>query len=286
MKNIIQVLKDKDFWMRIVFIISASLFIITGSAHAQIQGLVAAYSFDEGKGNIVRDYSGYNNMGALKSGPVWVEGKYGKGLFFDGIDDRVTINDSNSLDLSKNLTIEAWVRPMQDLRGWRSIIFKGQSDYLVYALYASSDSNRPAQAISVNDEESQLYGNNRLAPHTWAHLAVTYDGKKQSFYIDGELICEMALQGAIKESKNSLQIGGNTIWMQEAFRGIIDEVRIYSRALSQQEIIDDMHTAVASENGLFPDYTRYAYNFGGKSAPNLNAQNVPFFNPGYHMGIE
>ena len=64
---------------------------------------------DEGSGTTISDRSGNNNTGTLTNGPTWTAGEYGGALLFDGADDRVRVNDSNSLDLTTAATFEAWV---------------------------------------------------------------------------------------------------------------------------------------------------------------------------------
>ena len=76
-----------------------------GSAYGQVAGLSAAYSMDEGSGTSISDASGNNNTGTLTNGPTWTTGKYGGALLFDGLDDRVRVNDSNSLDLTTAATL-------------------------------------------------------------------------------------------------------------------------------------------------------------------------------------
>ena len=86
-----------------------------GSRHstggAASPGLVAAYSFDAGTGNVLADASGNNQNGSI-SGATWTAaGRNGGALTFDGTNDKVTIADHESLDLTTGMTLEAWVRP-------------------------------------------------------------------------------------------------------------------------------------------------------------------------------
>src|ERR1041385_7221686 len=74
-------------------------------------GLVAAYSFDEGSGTTVNDFSGNGNTGTI-SGATWTTlGKFSNAMRFNGSTNWVTVNDSDSLDLSTGMTLEAWVFP-------------------------------------------------------------------------------------------------------------------------------------------------------------------------------
>src|SRR5262249_31144954 len=76
-----------------------------------LPSLVAAYSFDEGTGNVLHDVSGNGNDGTVASA-TWSSGKYGGALTFTGASgSSVTVNDSASLDLTTGMTVEAWVSP-------------------------------------------------------------------------------------------------------------------------------------------------------------------------------
>jgi hypothetical protein len=76
------------------------------------------------------------------------------------------------------------------------------------------------------------------------HLAATYDGQQQRLYVNGVQVANRAQTGASLTSTSALRIGGNGVF-GEYFAGRIDEVRIYSRALTAGEIVTDMNRAVA-----------------------------------------
>ena len=92
-------------------IITAVLMIGPATGGAASPGLVAAYSFDAGTGSVLADASGNDRNGSI-SGASWTTaGRNGGALTFDGINDKVTIADHASLDLTTGMTLEAWVRP-------------------------------------------------------------------------------------------------------------------------------------------------------------------------------
>ena len=95
---------------------------------------MAYWKFDEGSGTSVADSSGNGNTGTLVNGPLWTAGRVGNALFFDGIDDNVTVPDSTSLDLSSSFTLSAWVNPASTFTDFRSILVKNYK----YYLYASA----------------------------------------------------------------------------------------------------------------------------------------------------
>jgi hypothetical protein len=203
-------------------------------------GLVAAYGFEEGSGTTAGDGSGHGYTGAI-SGATWVsQGRFGKALAFNGQNSWVTV-DAAALTLPGPLTVEAWVNPTAN-GGWRSIVVKEQADQLAYGLYSDSDTGRPRGLVYIGGEQDAA-GTAQLPLNTWTHLAMTYDGAQLRLFVNGAPAGSRALTGAIAGSTQPLRIGGNGIW-GEYFAGLIDEVRIYSRALSQAEIQADMNLPV------------------------------------------
>jgi Concanavalin A-like lectin/glucanases superfamily len=82
-----------------------------------------------------------------------------------------------------------------------------------------------------------------LRRNRWSHLAMTWDGLTMRMYVDGEQVSSHALVGTAPASGGPLRIGGNAIW-PEFFKGVIDEVRVYDRALDTTEVARDRDTAV------------------------------------------
>ena len=192
----------------------------------------------EGSGTTTSDRSGNGNTGTL-SGATWTTaGLAGVGLSFDGINDRVNVNDSASLDLTGGMTLEAWVYPTV-LSGWRTVFLKERSGGLVYALYAHDNVSQPAAYVRVGNADWRVAGASPLPLHTWTHLATTYDGATLRLYVNGQEVGNRAVGGAIQVSTGRLRMGGNAVWA-EWFAGQIDEVRIYNRALTPAQIQADM----------------------------------------------
>ena len=134
--------------MCVVSVFAAGLSAATGASAAG-SGLVASYDFDAGSGSVLADRSGNGNNGVL-SGATWSKsGKYGGALTFDGVDDWVTVADSSSLDLTKGMTIEAWVNPAALSGSWRTVAVKEQPDQLDYALYAHTNQDGPSGHVFV-----------------------------------------------------------------------------------------------------------------------------------------
>jgi fibronectin type 3 domain-containing protein len=213
-------------------------------------GLVGAYGFDEGAGTAVGDASGTGNAGTL-SGPAWTAaGKYGGALSFDGVNDSVVVADAASLDLTTGMTLEAWVKPSA-LAIWRTVVFKEQTGNLVYGLYANRNTSVPNAQVHIGTAARNVNGTSGIPLDAWSHLATTYDGATLRLFVNGAQVGQLAFSGSISTSNGVLRIGGNSIW-NEWFQGVIDEVRIYNRALSQAEIETDMTRSIGVPDTTVP----------------------------------
>jgi PKD repeat protein len=238
---------------------------------ASTSGLVAAYNFEEASGTTAFDASGQNNHGAITQA-TYTQGKYGNALNFDGVNDWVTVNDSATqgpLDLTKGMTVAAWVYPTATMSNWRSVLLKERAGGLAYGLYANSDSNQPVGSINIGGNDKNQAGGSALKANTWTHLAATYDGASatQRLYVNGTQVASRAQTGSLTVSDRVLRIGGNSVW-SEFFKGHIDEVRVYNRALKAEEIQADMNTAggrllgsqqTSSYTDTISQYTAKAY---------------------------
>ncbi len=211
-------------------------------------GLVAAYNFDSVTDSLVVDGSGNGNTGIV-NGPILALGRNGNGLKFDGINDLVSIRNSTALALTKNFTIEAWVKPAAISRS--SIIFKEQVGGSVYNLYAFEDADLAAASFNDGTLDNTVSTNSAIAINKWTYMAVTYDGASLKIYRNGFAVASLKTTKAVKTSNGLLQIGGNKIW-GDYFNGLIDDVRIYNTARTQTQIQSDAKTPVVNSAATAP----------------------------------
>jgi hypothetical protein len=204
-------------------------------------GLVGYWNFDEGSGTIANDLSGNNNDGTIfdgaTPGATWTSsGVYGGALSFDGTNDYVLVPDDDSLDLSSGMTIAAWINS-GSTSGARVIAAKwddniGQHSYIFKDHDASS--NLRIELWGLAD----IAGGTAIATGSWIHVAATFDSSTVKLYYNGAEDASAVRIGSIPASASALRIGavatGGTI--TQNFMGLMDEVYIYDRALSVDEI--------------------------------------------------
>ena len=214
-------------------------------------GLVLALNFNELSGATALDASG-NNLNGTVLGATRVEGRFGGALSFDGVNDWVTVTDTTGspLDLTAGMTLEAWVKP-DALNGWDTALLKERGANLMsYGLYAHDGAPlaggvaAPAGYIRTGSADQAIRNTAPLAVGEWSHLAMTYDGATMRIYVNGVQVASRAQSGAIAVGNGALRIGGNNSFAGEFFRGLIDEVRVYNRALSAAEITQDMNSGI------------------------------------------
>jgi hypothetical protein len=220
---------------------TATTYTATFVPSAAPAGLVAAFGLDAGAGSTVADSSGRGNGGSV-SGATWTSsGRFGSALSFDGVNDWVTVADSASLDLGSGMTVEAWVRPSR-LGGWRTVVFKERVGGVVYGLDADAAGGRPLGQVDIGGERNAV-GSASLPLNAWSHLAVTFDGSVVRLFVNGVQAGSLPFVGSMAASTGPLRLGGNGVW-GEWFAGLIDEVRVYNRALTTSEIQRDMQAPV------------------------------------------
>lgn len=193
-------------------------------------GLVAYYPFE---GNAL-DVSGNDNNGTEKGGVTYTNGVLGQAASFDGVDDYIDVADSATLDISGNeLTIAAWVKPDQTGFDSHAIVSKYFGDG--YYLRVNPDGSVDFSARGTLQTNVGV-----VAPGNFVHVVGTSDGTNSSIYVNGQLISsgQTCFPGpcSITPTEHPLTIGAWPISHDMKFKGTIDELRIYNRALSETEI--------------------------------------------------
>ncbi len=146
-----------------------------------------------------------------------------------------------SLNLTTGMTLSAWIRPTASQSGWRTIVQR-QAD--AYFLTSSNDQPmRPAGGGTIGGGVRYVGGPTANPLNTWTHVALTFDGNQLRLHVNGTQVATRGANGTIQTVANPLWIGGNQPY-GEYFQGLIDEVRVYNRALTATDIQTDMNTSI------------------------------------------
>jgi hypothetical protein len=189
---------------------------------------------------VVLDSSGYGNNGALTGTPLWVNGRIHGGLTF-GIGTYVECPNSPSLDVRNALTLTMWVKDVNVADGEpNAYLMKGEFTYGMRNSVANDVNNIEFYIYSVGFHYARFPVTSAF-DGTWHHLAGTYDGSALRLYIDGQVKATTACTGLINRDTNYLVNLGRNSQGDSAnrwwFEGDMDDVRIYDRALSEEEIL-------------------------------------------------
>jgi concanavalin A-like lectin/glucanase superfamily protein/Big-like domain-containing protein len=233
--------------MRLVLAAAMSLVALAllpaASADEPARGLVAAYGFDEGSGGLVSDASGNGHVGTI-SGATWASGRHGGALSFNGTNASVDLGALGTF-YQGGFTLEAWVQKENATR----------NDVAVVGTWTGSGGGGPMLWVDHVATHYQLTLNIGLSNYLdssrnptageWEHLAATFDGTTARFYVDGTEVANRTVSFSVGAS-NAWRIGAYENSPAGFFDGLVDDVRIYDRALAAAEIQDDMNQPVTS----------------------------------------
>ena len=190
--------------------------------------------FDHDDGDKARDRSGHKNHGTLY-GPARVAGKVADALSFDGENDYVDVPTSPSLVSFTQFSIAAWIK-MPDHTDTQAYVIarKAANDYLAQIM---PDGKALVGANLIGTGFVSVLGNTVVDDDVWHHVAGVYDGVDLRVYVEGSLDkTPVSATGTVLDSNRPLGIGDYFPYPSEPAKGIIDELRIYNRALSAAEI--------------------------------------------------
>jgi len=219
-----------------------SLLVSISYANFPANKMVLYFPFEEGEGVTIHDTSRTGNDGEIKGDVVWSdEGKYGKALKFNAKDGYILVSASPSLDIDTEVTIMAWVNWVNAGDAWLTIMASGQQNgpWETYGMFIHRDTKKVY--FPVNLESGFIWWPDNTSPgdatqpEVWQHICGTYDGDIVKIYVDGELLAEIARGSKLVPTEMDLRIGhrlGSTCY----FNGLMDEVAIFEKALSQDEI--------------------------------------------------
>lgn len=198
--------------------------------------VIGLWLFDEGKGDIAKDSSKNKNDGKLIDNPTWVDGKFGKALSFDVEGPFVKI-DVPRVQLN-SWTAMVWIYPYKTKTGH----FQGLIQAWPNGGEFQIDGNG---AVGVHP----VYGGS-LKDKEWAHVAARVDSGNAQIYINGKEV----IKGAVP-IVTFVQIGIGDLYAVPAgfnykYTGIIDEVAIFNKTISEADIVDIMNKGLGKVMGV------------------------------------
>jgi len=216
-------------------------------------GLIVYLSFDEGKGKTTKDVSGNKNDGTLEGPLKWEDGKFGKALRFEtGAGTWVKVESNKQMNVDK-FTFMAWVNIEDWVGGTRQIVGKsihgGCAGRLQYGLF--SEGGQMTLRLAGEGGSPNIFAKPPEA-NKWVHLACSNDGKEGKIFYDGKEVGKGAAGGKLKPSPDPWAIGQDCDRLNYIPTGLIDEVRLWDRALSEKEIGQYMEMGVKEALAVNP----------------------------------
>ena len=218
------------------------LFALTTPVYAGLddKSLVLYLSFDEGKGGKAADGSVHGHDGEFVQNPTWVDGQFGKALEFDGTKgDHVIVPINDTLQLREQFSIAFWVkRDAAQIREWNYMVTAGSLKWA--SIFRNSD-NKTYFWSTSGGGWAQKAVTDDIQPDDWVHLAVTHDTKsKVVIYNDGKEAGGGAKPPVVDLIDGSVMVGARHPG-EEFFTGIIDEVFLFNRIITEAEIGEIMN---------------------------------------------
>jgi hypothetical protein len=194
------------------------------------------YKFNETTGTTASDASGNGNNGTLNGGASFVAGQTTNALSLNGSTGYVSMPAGVVSSLT-DFTISAWVK-LTTSNTWNRVCDLGTGTS-AYLFLTANSGNAPRFAIKNGGSEQQITGTSALPTGTWVHLAVTLSGNTGTLYVNGTAVATntgITIKPTNLGSTTLNYIGRSQFLSDPYFNGLIDDFRIYGRALSSTEV--------------------------------------------------
>jgi len=226
-------------------LITLSCLILSPSTIALDKDLIIYFSFDEISGDVVKNRGSLKGEGKLIKNPKIVDGKLGKALMFGGeaSGQYVQVDHQPALDADKAVTAMSWIYPNSwphmgsccD-QVWGAGVHGGCGGRVQWGLFQEGDLKARFETTGGRLDVPTALPEEKK----WTHVAITYDNGDGKIFIDGKLAGQGKVSGAFQKSNEPLMIAADCERLNYIFDGIIDEFRLYHRALSEEEIAKTM----------------------------------------------
>lgn len=193
------------------------------------KGLIAYYPFNS------NTYDSINSNHGILHGAISTTDRFGNensAYQFDGWDDYISISNSSELEnIERELTLSVWFNTFSYYNGWavimgKSNIKKPSSEQ--YSFYYNSNGD-----IYFNNE---IIAKRRIDSNKWYHFTLSYKDKQVNCYLNGKKIGSKEVKLGVVKNSLAIDIGRHIPGATEFYNGIIDDIRIYNRKMSENEI--------------------------------------------------
>lgn len=206
----------------------------------QPSGLLAYYPMEESAGVSVYDESTNSLNGTINGSVSRTAGKVSQAVSFDGVSNRVSVPDNSLFEPSGDMTLEAWAKPATSSLSTQRIAAKYGTYFLAY-----DGSNKMRFNVNCSTLQTVTSTSTLATVGTWYHIVGVRTGNTLQIYINGVKEAESTVCSAANAASSSSFDIGDIATVSTPFNGMIDEVKLFSRALSAGEIKAEYDAGVA-----------------------------------------
>jgi hypothetical protein len=217
-----------------------------GFGSSVVTGMVSHWLLDENSGTTAIDFVGGNNA-SLNGTAAWAptEGQVDGAVRLDGPGSYLSIGNESNFDFTNAMTVACWIKPDTFDATWQAFVCKGDNSWRLHRAGDTNFINFAGTGLSQLDVTGTIDVNDGQ----WHHIAGIYDGANLYVYVDGNLDASVASTGQIANTGDPVFIGSNASMSNREFKGLIDDVCIFNRALTADEIAS-LYTATATRTDL------------------------------------
>lgn len=227
----------------IIVFLAVCMHVFSVSAAKLVEDCVGLWLLDEGKGDTFKDATENGNDGAIKgNGIKWTKGKFGNALEFPGDNNQYAmIEDAPSLDL-ETFTLMAWVNSKKVTGKWQIVASKENRGPTArnYGMFLNINSGVVHYSFTNANSWRSYNAKTVVTDGKWHHITATYDRKTFILYLDGEVDAQTAVSDKPDTHDNAIYVGGCPLDASYAMSGVIDEIAVFKRPLTADEIKDAM----------------------------------------------